>query len=313
MTSEFGRQRFGSRDGHRSGGKRPALAGRKAFRLFCEPARSSHRSPDHEALAARARFHLRSAATARFKTAGGEVQTYVLEPASRAAVASVLLVHGWTGEASFMSAFADFFCRRGLRVVLLDLPAHGASGGRWASLIDCALAVGDVASALGPFDLVVAHSIGALAALCAGGGRPPMLQAANFPSYVLVGMPDRFEDVTRSFGSEQGLSPGAQRVFERRLQRLAHRPVAAFTGSRLLAEAARPALLLHARDDLEVPFADAERMASACPLAELAPFEGLGHRAILYAPQAVRAAHGFWVRQGGCSPTTGASLVTSST
>ncbi len=276
--------------------ERWALAGRRAFRLFCEPARSSHRAPDHDALAERARFHLRSAVTARVPTRGGEVQTYVLSPASSAATASVLLVHGWTGEAAFMSAFADYFCRRGLRVVLLDLPAHGRSPGRWTSLIDCALAVSDVAQAFAPIQLVVGHSIGALAALVAGGGRPPMPRAANFAAYALVGMPDRFLDVTRSFGAELGLSQQAQLVFERRLERLALRRVADFTGTRLLAEANRPALLIHARDDAEVPFADAERMVSLTPMAELAGYDGLGHRTILYAPQAVRAAHAFLMR-----------------
>jgi pimeloyl-ACP methyl ester carboxylesterase len=195
-----------------------------------------------------------------------------------------------------MSAFADFFCRRGLRVVLLDLPAHGLSPGRRTSLIDCARAVGDVARELGPIRLVVGHSIGALAALVAGGGRPPMPHAAGFVAYVLVAMPDRFADVTRRFGVEQGLGHAAQRTFERRLERLARRSVADFTGTRLLAEAGRSALIVHARDDAEVPFADAERIVASSPAAELAAFDGLGHRAILYAPQAVRAAHAFLAR-----------------
>lgn len=274
----------------------PEVAGRRAFRLFCTPALSSHRSPDHDALAERARFHLRAATAAKLRTRGGAVMTYVLEPTSGQASTTVLLVHGWTGEASFMSAFADYFLRRGLRVVLLDLPAHGASPGRFTSLIDCAHAIGDVARAIGPVRLVVGHSIGALAALVAGGGRPPMHAAADFAAYILVAMPDRFTDVTRAFGVEQRLGPAAQRIFERRLERLASRPITAFTGSRLLTEANRPALLVHARDDAEVPFADAERIAASYSKAELAAFDGLGHRAILYAPPAVRAAHAFLAR-----------------
>jgi pimeloyl-ACP methyl ester carboxylesterase len=195
-----------------------------------------------------------------------------------------------------MSAFADFFRRRGMRVVLLDLPAHGLSPGRRTSLIDCARAVCDVARDLGPIRLAVGHSIGALAALVAGGGRLPMPRGAGFAAYVLVAMPDRFMDVTRAFGTEQGLGPSAQRMFERRLERLALRSVADFTGTRLLAEAGRPALIVHARDDAEVPFQDAERIATSSPAAELAVFDGLGHRAILYAPQAVRTAHAFLAR-----------------
>ena len=83
----------------------------------------------------------------------------------------MLLVHGWTGEAAFMSAFAEQFRRRGLRAVLFDLPAHGRSAGARTTLISCAHAVREVAEALGPIQYVVAHSLGGLAALLAGGGR----------------------------------------------------------------------------------------------------------------------------------------------
>jgi pimeloyl-ACP methyl ester carboxylesterase len=116
-----------------------------------------------------------------------------------------------------------------------------------------------------------------------------------FEAYVLVAMPDRFGDVTRRFGDEQALSPAALRLFERRLERLAERRIADFTGSNLLTATGRPTLLLHARDDQEVPFADAERL-SAIPGAELRGFDGLGHRMILYAPPAIRAAAAFLAR-----------------
>ena len=274
----------------------PAVEGVRAFRQFCTPALSRHRAPDHDALAERARFHLRDAVVRQVRTGGGEVRVHVLDPYSGTAKASVMLVHGWTSEASFMSAFADFFRRRNLKVVLPDLPAHGASPGRRTSLIDCARAVLDVAIACGPVRFVVGHSIGGLAALVAGGGRPPMPRAAPFEAYVLVGMPDRFADVTRAFGSELGLPARAQRTFERRLERLAERRIEDFTGCNLLREANRPALVVHARDDAEVAFADAERIVASSPFAELAPFDDLGHRAILYAPQAVRAAHAFLAR-----------------
>ena len=274
----------------------PSAAGMRAFRHFCTPALSRHRAPEHDVLAERARFHLRGAAVERLHTRGGETCVYVLDPYSGTPKASVMLVHGWTSEASFMSAFADFFRRRGLRVVLPDLPAHGASRGRRTSLIDCAHAVLDVAEACGPIRFVVGHSIGGLAALVAGGGRQPMRATAAFEAYVLVGMPDRFVDVTRAFGEELGLHSRAQRTFERRLERLARRSLRDFAGSRLLQEAGRPALVVHARDDAEVAFADAERIVAWSSGAELAPFDNMGHRAILYAPQAVRAAYGFLAR-----------------
>jgi hypothetical protein len=52
-------------------------------------------------------------------------------------------------------------------------------------------------------------------------------------------------------------------------ERLAHRSIAEFTGAKPLATTARPALLLHARDDAEVPFSNAEEIVARGLPAEL--------------------------------------------
>src|SRR5689334_5468139 len=80
-----------------------AIAGDKAFRIFCTPELSQHRSDDHDKLIQRARFHLRHARWERVDTLAGPVQTYVYDPDGRRR-GTVLLVHGWTSEAAFMTA-----------------------------------------------------------------------------------------------------------------------------------------------------------------------------------------------------------------
>lgn len=277
----------------------PRIAGLLAFRTFCTPSISRQRTPDHDALVARARFHLRLARPVAVQTRSGKVVAHVVEPeGARPPRATVLVVHGWTSEASFMMAIAEYLRRRSYRVVLPDLPAHGLSPGVRTSLIDCAHAVREVAEALGPMSVVVAHSMGGLAALLAGGGGRPMPAPYPFRGYALVSTPNRFRDVTRRFGGEQGLSLAAQLDFERRLERIAERSVEDFTGVALLREAGRPALFLHSRDDEEVPFSDAETIVGAVPDATLEAYDGLGHRKILYAPPAVRAIGSFIERVG---------------
>lgn len=268
------------------------IAGEHAFRLFCSPSLSSRRAPDHDALVERARHHLRAARSRTIATSAGAIATYVVEPDGPAR-ASALLVHGWTGEAAFMGAFADYLRRRGFRAILMDMPAHGRSEGHETSLFDCARAVLEVAETFAPVRFAVGHSIGAMALLTAGEGRRPLLRSYPFDSYVLVGMPDAFGEVTRDFGSEMSLTPACQRAFERRLEHLAERKIADFTGTALLTATGRPALLLHCRDDREVPFAAAQSICASVPRARMQAFEGLGHRAILYAPPAVRAAAAF--------------------
>jgi pimeloyl-ACP methyl ester carboxylesterase len=275
----------------------PGVWGSVAYYRFCSPHLSGHRSPDHDVLVERARFHLRQAAPVRLATDQGDIQAYVFEPEGAKATPSVLLVHGWTAEAAFMSAFAEHLRRRGFRSVLFDGPAHGNSAGKRTSLIAYAHTVREVAEALGPIHFVVAHSLGGLAALLAGGGGAPMPRPYPFAGFVLVAMPNRFAEVTKKFGGQLGLSAAAQRVYEHRLERLAHRRIEDFTGANLLAETGRPALLLHCRDDTEVPLTNAAEIASSYPAAQLQEFDGLGHRKILYAPPAIRTATTFLSRQ----------------
>ena len=106
-----------------------------------------------------------------------------------------------------------------------------------------------------------------------------MPRAYPFQGYVLVAMPNRFSEVTRRFGEELALSAPAQRAYEHRLEVLAHRAIADFTGTNLIAEAGRPALIVHARDDADVGFEDAVEIAAACGDAQLHAVDGgLGHR-----------------------------------
>lgn len=284
-------------DGFRTDDGTSERTGDFAFEHFCTPHLSRHRSPDHEVLVERARFHLRHAQPRRVATSVGELQAYVFDPDGGNPAGTVLFVHGWTGEAAFMTAFAEPFRKRGFRAVLFDLPAHGRSAGERTSLISCAHAVREVAEALGPIHFAVAHSLGGHAALLAGGGGPPMPRAYPFLGYVLVASPNKFSQVTEQFSKDLGLSPAARSVYEGHLERIAQRRIVDFTAANLLAETGKPALLLHSRDDADVAFADAEEILAAYPAAQLQPFDELGHRKILYAPPVVRTAVSYLMGQ----------------
>ena len=265
-----------------------AAAGDMAFRMFCTPELSHHRSADHHRLTERARFHLRNARWERVATPVGEVCAYVFEP-DEAPRGTVLLVHGWTSEAAFMTAFTEPLRRSGLRVVAFDFPAHGHSPGRRTNLAQCAHAMLAVAEHYGPIDAAVAHSFGGFVSLLVAEGGPPLPRAHPIKRFVLLACPNRLGDVTRSFAGQLGLGRGAQRAYEHHLERVGHRPVATFSAVGLLGKVSVPALILHGCDDHEVPFRNAEEIAQGCPTARLAPFEGFGHRTILYAPPVMRA------------------------
>ena len=265
----------------------PATAGDRAFRIFCTPQLSQHRSSDHDKLIERARFHLRHARWERVQTLAGPLQTYVYDP-DRRRRGTVLLVHGWTSEAAFMTAFIEPLRRSGLRVVAFDFPAHGHSPGRCTNLAECARAMLSVADHYGPITAAVAHSFGGFVSLLVAEGGAPLPHAHPISRFVLLACPNRLADVTRNFGTQLGLDARAQRAYERHLERVGRRPVATFSAVNLLRAVSAPTLVIHGRDDIEVPFANAEEIVAGSPLARLQAFDGLGHRTLLYAPPVFR-------------------------
>lgn len=267
----------------------PALAGDLAFLRFCTPQLSERRASNHRQLTQRARYHLRRAEWSWIATSVGPIRAYTFAPDQSQARGDVLVVHGWTSEASFMAVIAEQIRKAGFRAILIDCPAHGLSPGTRTSLIDCAQAVASALLSLTQPHAIVAHSMGCLASLMALEGRPPMRHSVHVNRLVLMSSPDRFQDVTLEHGDHLNLSPRAQRHFERQLERLAHRDIASFRASALLASLNLPTLLMHGDDDREVVPRCSRAIASGCRRAELNIYDGLDHRKILYAPPVIRA------------------------
>lgn len=274
----------------------PQRAGDLAFRYFCEPHRSERREAGHTFLVRRARRFLRDARQLGVASPHGDIPVYVFEPENTTPRATVLVAHGWTSEASFMTLFGERLRHMGARAVLLDAPAHGKCKRTRASLVDYTEAVLRVAEAFQP-DFALAHSMGCFATLHAGGGGPPFRRKYDFKRYVLIGPPNEFGVITREFADARRMTPAARTMFERHLERVAHRRLSTFTASDLLRTADRPALLLHSRDDHEVPIRHSEEIVASCPTAQLHAFNGMGHRKILSSPQVVRAAISFLLKE----------------
>jgi len=267
----------------------PQLAGDEAYRRFCRPDLSQHLSPQQVVLQDRARVHLAKARWFTVPSVVGDIQAYEYAPAGQSNGRDVLLVHGWTSEAAFMSAFVEPLRQKGFRVVAFDFPAHGFSSGRQANLIDCAQALYAVAKAAGPFDFVISHSLGGVVVLMVADGAAPIPEAVPFNRFVLIATPNKLSDFTRDFARHLNLSRAGRKAFERHLERIGHRTLESVTSARYLRSVGQPALVVHARDDAQVPFSDAEAIVAACPEAQFLPVDQFGHAGVIFAPPVVRA------------------------
>ncbi|MEQ8825526.1 MAG: alpha/beta hydrolase [Filomicrobium sp.] len=267
-------------------------AGDLAYERFCTPHLSDRRASDHEAQVSRTRKHLRHATQRMVETRDGKVCTYILEPEKAASnsgpVETVLVIHGWTCEASFMAMIAESLRRAGFRVLLVDLPAHGLSPGVTTSIVSCARAVTDVIDHYGSVDFTVSHSLGGLVSLLASAGGKAVGKARPMRGYVFISMPNDFCDIMTEFADSLRLSGTAVLEFEKRLEHTAQYPLHELNAARFIRRINRPALLIHCADDNEVTIENAHDVAAAGKNVQVEEVRGLGHRKILFASNVAR-------------------------
>lgn len=261
----------------------PGLARRWATHLFCTPPRHPH-PPVEQAWLARARTvdvrgrHGRIAAW-RWAAPGG---------ADGEGAPRVLLMHGWGGRGTQLHAFIQPLLDAGFDVVALDAPAHGFSEHRYASMLHFAQAVRAVAGAVGGVQAVIAHSLGGAATSYA------LTQGWIAPAAVVtVAAPTDFDAYSRYFARQLNVSERVRDAMQRHLERRLGVAWKDLEGGALAARQVIPALIVHDRDDREVPFAAGERLAAHWSGARLLATEGLGHRRILRDPAVVGPAVDF--------------------
>jgi pimeloyl-ACP methyl ester carboxylesterase len=269
----------------------PRLAGAVAFRAFCRPPAGGGRGEVLQRAVDRAEARMAGAERIEVDHSGGTVLAYRFPAPGGGTGRRVLLVHGWTSRAAFMSAFVEPLTARGFDVVAVDLPGHGRSSGRTLHLPLGISALRAVSERFGPWHAVIGHSFGgALATFLASGALADPVPIGRL---VLIGTPHSMQAVFRAFGSTVGLSRRGQRWFEANVPRLTGRSLSSFEAPAHLARIGTPTLVLHAPDDKEVPFASAEALGAAGPHVRIEALPGLGHRRILGSAATVAAAAAF--------------------
>jgi pimeloyl-ACP methyl ester carboxylesterase len=237
----------------------PGTAGHIAVHLFCTP-RRHHRPGWEKQIGARGETLRVGANLAAHSWGAGPI---------------VLLVHGWEGRGTQLGRFVDPLVAAGFRAVAVDSPAHGDSGGTRTDLIECTEALRKVARELGPLAGVIAHSFGGAVTTLA------LERGLEASSVVLIGAPSSVEDVVRRFGELTGLRGRGMRAFRDALERQTRVKLTEVEIFERVGGLHVPALIVHDRDDREVPFHDAERLVAQWPGATLMATEALGHRRIL--------------------------------
>jgi len=264
-----------------------SITGKLALRLFSTPFAPSL-SESQKALRQEGENILLMGAAERIETETGWVQSYYFAAnESSPQKGIVVVVHGWSSAAVFMTAVVEPLQHAGFGVVLMDLPAHGASAGRVTNLPECAEALIAVAQRFGPVDALLAHSFGGAVCALATEGGPPLNRRLEVKRVILVASPNELTSVTAGFASALSLSEASQRFFEDRLANVLGRPLQSLNGNDMFSASGVPLTVLHCRTDREVPFEQGERYKMLGHQAQFIELLGVGHRRLLYNPDVI--------------------------
>jgi pimeloyl-ACP methyl ester carboxylesterase len=188
---------------------------------------------------------------------------------------TVLLVHGWNGRATQLGAFVSPLSARGYRVVAFDALGHGESPGNYLSLPELATCIHEVADELGAVHGVVAHSLGGAATTLA------LAKGLQLERAVFISPPADPRVFLASFSAALGISDEVRTLVQRRLEERLGAAMEDMRATALAPAMRTPLLVIHDRDDKEVPARAGQSIAEAWPNAELMLTEGLGHQRIL--------------------------------
>jgi pimeloyl-ACP methyl ester carboxylesterase len=260
---------------------------RAGLRAFAAGARTLGRLPSGVALPLAVRLFV---ATRRFATPTREVEA--LSGARPVALPerglvgwrwgagqrTVLLVHGWNGRASQLAALAPALATTGCRVLAFDLSGHGGSSGRTATAVSLAEDLLAIGRAFGPFDGLVAHSFGAAVSSLA------MVAGLEVGRAVYIAPPLEARPWLEQFSHLVGFDPRRRQLLAQRLERRIGLGFDELSGVRLGGALDVPLLVVHDRDDRDVPWHDGAALVDAWHDARLVLTEGLGHSRILSDP-----------------------------
>ena len=201
---------------------------------------------------------------------------------------AVVLAHGWGGRGTQLGAFVDPLVARGFSVVTFDAPGHGVAEPGLVTIPEMTAALRAVAATQRPLAGLVAHSVGATVAVRA------LYEGLHADSVVLVAPAAELTGPASMFAKALGLTPRVAELMRESIEQRVGKPWSAFDVATLAPALGAPLLVVHDREDGEVPWQHGRLVAhSWAGPAEVLETQGLGHRRVLRDPGVVATVTAF--------------------
>ncbi|MBL3656507.1 alpha/beta fold hydrolase [Fulvivirga sediminis] len=196
----------------------------------------------------------------------------------------VLFCHGWMGRGTQFRKFIPVFNNAGYQVVSFDAKAHGLSEGKKSHLMEFADITIMMHEEFGPFEMIVGHSLGGVAALHA------IHQGVEASKLVMISSPTLKGKIIEPFKKSIKASEGSKLYLENYVQKKYGQPFETYDAV-YIAQSLRPIdiLLIHDEDDNEVDLSNSTGFMDVYPQAKRVTTKGLGHTRILKDDQVIEA------------------------
>ena len=187
----------------------------------------------------------------------------------------ILLVHGWSGRGTQLFKIADELIKEGYSIVSFDAPAHGKSPGKSTIMSDFIETILEIERQFGPFDVAVGHSLGGMSLLNA------VKKGLAINHLAIIGSGDIVTDILDDFVAKLELNPIISTQLRLYFEKKYGVEMDSYSGYKSAMDITIPVLVVHDKNDPEVPVSAGINIHKHLKNGELFLTEGLGHRKIL--------------------------------
>ena len=185
----------------------------------------------------------------------------------------ILFVHGWSSRASKFHKIISEFKSKNFDITAVDMPAHGQSLSKRCDLPEFCDVVYDLSKNNGPYDTIIGHSMGAVAAL------NTVKMGQNFNNVVLISPAAyNIEPIFRNFVSLFGLSEDfyVKSMFDSYEAKDGRKPPN-YGPDKFATEIESRCLIIHSEDDAQANPKVAEKIHEDIKNSKLMMATNLGH------------------------------------
>ena len=196
----------------------------------------------------------------------------------------ILFVHGWSSRASKFHKIISEFKSKNFDITAVDMPAHGQSLSKRSHLPEFCDVIYDLSNNNGPYDTIVGHSMGAVAALNAAN------MGQKFKNIILISPAAyRIEAVFRNFISLFGLSEDiyVKSMFDSFEARDGRKPID-YGPDKFASNVKSRCLIIHSEDDAQANSKVAEKIHEDIKDSKLMMATDLGHMRTLTDEKVIR-------------------------